>query len=333
MRNMSQHRARRTSERLTGGRSNKIMFPDPLRAFQRVVQAGSIRKASEQLSVAPSSVSRQVAILERQMGTALFRRSVGGLTLTHAGQLVAEYADGVIGGFDALRTDLNDLRGSARLVTIAMVESVASQGPTQAMMAFRETFANVSFDLNIIPAPMVIEAVRSQQCDIGIGFNMKLDPLIVRVAQIPEPVMAIMPAGHPLADRESLVLSDISAEPIALPHRDFGFRQMFDRICADEQLAIRAVLQTNCFESLREFAISGAGVTILPRRAAWRYWNSGAIAMVPLAHDAFSESTLDLMMLKQQRIPRVTRLFARCLEENLIITGSLESESAPAKLA
>jgi DNA-binding transcriptional LysR family regulator len=46
----------------------------PLRAFVETVRAGSIRKASEVLRVAPSSVSRHIAILENEMGTALFIR-------------------------------------------------------------------------------------------------------------------------------------------------------------------------------------------------------------------------------------------------------------------
>jgi DNA-binding transcriptional LysR family regulator len=72
------------------------MFPGPLRAFHEAVQAGSIRKASEKLGLAPSSVSRQIAILEHLMGTALFNRSLGGVELTHAGALVAEYAKATV---------------------------------------------------------------------------------------------------------------------------------------------------------------------------------------------------------------------------------------------
>ena len=100
------------------------MFPDPLRAFQVAAQSGSIRKASEQLGIEPSSVSRQIASLERVMGTKLFKRSPEGVSLTHAGRLLADFAQTTIMNFDSLRLDLNDLKGSRGLIRVGMVESV-----------------------------------------------------------------------------------------------------------------------------------------------------------------------------------------------------------------
>lgn len=293
------------------------MFPDPLRAFQHVVRAGTIRKASEELSVAPSSISRQVAILERMIGTPLFRRSAHGLTLTHAGKMVAEYSDMVISGFDALRIDLNDTRGASHLISVAMVESVTSFGPTKAIMAFRETYPDTTFNFRILPAPAVIEAVQTQKCDIGIGFNTELDSTITRLAQIKEPVVAVLPADHPLSKRDGLRLQDISNEQLAIPGREFGFRRIFDRVCSNNDLTIRAVLETNSFESLRDFVRSGAGIALLPQRAAWRDMVTGLVTVVPLEHSMFRDSTLDIFILKQVRLARVTRLFAGALEEHL----------------
>ena len=77
------------------------MFASELRAFHAVAQSGSIRRAAELLDTAPSSVSRKVGLLEQQIGTTLLERTSNGVTLTHAGAMVAEYARSVdvrIGG-------------------------------------------------------------------------------------------------------------------------------------------------------------------------------------------------------------------------------------------
>ncbi len=66
------------------------MFPGELRAFHVVAQTGSIRKASEALDVAPSSVSRKIALIEHQIGTTLLERTAAGVVLTHAGRMVVE---------------------------------------------------------------------------------------------------------------------------------------------------------------------------------------------------------------------------------------------------
>lgn len=293
------------------------MFPDPLRAFQLVVRTGSIRKASEQLGVAPSSVSRQVAILERMIGTSLFSREGGGLALTHAGQLVAEYSNMVLAGFDSLRLDLNDMRGSSRHLTVAMVESITSVGPVKTLAAFTEAYPNTTFSFTVLPAPDVVEAVRTQKCDIGIGFNAVLDQSIQSFAQFEEPIVAVLPIGHPLANKQSLRLHDLVNEPLGLPNRDFGVRRLFERICVYHDLQISPVMQTNAFEALRDFARTGTGIAILPLRAALYEDHVGKAKVVSLSHRFFLEGQLDVLLLKQQRLPRMTRLFCEALRDHL----------------
>ncbi|GAB7551238.1 LysR family transcriptional regulator [Novosphingobium sp. 11B] len=297
------------------------MFPDPLRAFRQVVRAGSIRKAAEQLSVAPSSVSRQVAILERLIGTPLLSRSTCGLTLTYAGQLVAEYCENVISGFDSLRSDLNDTRGSSRLITVAMVESITSIGPTKALMAFRKRYPNVLFNFHVVPAPAVVEAVQTQKCDIGIGYNVHADQTIAHIAQIREPVTAVVSLDHPLHLRASVHVRDFADIAFAIPPRTYGVRQMFDRVCADHQVLTRPLLETNCFETLRDFARSGAGVSILPMRAAWHDQHEGRVRAIEFEHPTFSQSTLDIITLRRPNVPKLIQQFSLCLQENLTIQG------------
>src|SRR4051812_28887477 len=103
------------------------MFNGSVRAFDEVARLKSIRKASEALGVAPSSVSRHVAILEHQMGTALFDRRTNGVELTHAGSLIADYVRRILLEYDGLRADLNEIHGTERqLIRLAAVESIGS---------------------------------------------------------------------------------------------------------------------------------------------------------------------------------------------------------------
>jgi DNA-binding transcriptional LysR family regulator len=203
------------------------MFSTSLRAFDEVVRAGSIRKASEALGVAPSSVSRHIAILEREVGTALFDRRARGVELTHAGSLVADYTRSVLLEYDTLRTDLDDIRGiQRRLLRVALVESVASFGPISAISKFREQFGAVAFNLRLMPAPRVVEAVKEGLCDIGLAYCAAPDPEILMLANVPEPIVLVVRSDHPLASASEVELTDIAELPLALPDFDFGVRQI-----------------------------------------------------------------------------------------------------------
>ena len=288
------------------------MFYVALRAFDETARAGSIRKASEALGVAPSSVSRNIAVLEREMGTRLLARSAGGVTLTHAGRLVADYARAVLLDYDSLRADLDDMRGTQRrLLRLVLVESVAAAGPIAAIAKFIEKFRSVAFDVQLLRAPDVIEAVKQDRCDIGVTFCVDPSPDLSILARIPEPIMLAVPVEFPSS--APVDLRTLSGMRLAVPDPGFGVRRILDRACAREGVQIAPVLSSNVFETLRDFVRCGAGAAILPMRAVARQAQAGELKAITIADTAFRETTLDIIVLRKRRLPRVVRTFAEML--------------------
>jgi DNA-binding transcriptional LysR family regulator len=294
------------------------LFSGSLRAFDETVRTGSIRKASEVLGVAPSSVSRHIAILEAQIGTALFHRRAGGLEITHAGQLVADYARSVLIGYDTLKSDLDDIRGvQRRLLKLAVVESVAHYGPIEALKKFRDGYPTVSFDVRLMPAPQIVEAVRRGQFDIGVAFCVEPSQDIITLASVPEPIVLVVRADHPLAEATQVELPQISSLPLALPGVDFGVRQILDRASAGAGLQLQPVLSSNVFETLRDFVRLGAGAAILPMRAVAQREGAEELRMIPLVGAAFRDATLDIIVLRKRRLPRVVKAFVERLIQEI----------------
>jgi DNA-binding transcriptional LysR family regulator len=292
------------------------MFTGSLRAFDETVRLGSIRKASEALGVAPSSVSRHVALLEREMGTTLFDRRARGVELTHAGRLVADYARAVLSEYDALRTDLDDVRGSQRrLVRLAVVESVAHYGPIGAISNFLNQHPTVTFSVRVMPAPRVIEAVRQGQCDAGVTFCAAPTPDIAVLESLPEPIVLAIRADHAIAEQPELDIQDLKGLPLALPDSDFGVRQVVDQAAAAAGFQIHPVLSSNVFDTLRDFARLGAGGAVLPLRAALARESEEVLAIIPLTGKPFTDARIDIVV-GNRRLPRLIRTFVtRLIDE------------------
>ena len=300
------------------------MFPGELHAFHVVAKTGSIRKASEDLGVAPSSVSRKIALLEHQIGTRLFQRTAGGVVLTHAGTLVAEYARSVVLDYESLRTDLNDWRGNRRrLVSLAVVESALCAGLVSAVAAFRSRFEEVSFRLNTMAAAEVVEEVKRGACELGLTFCCPLQPEVVTVARLLEPVVLAVPNEHALSSRSSVTLNDLSDVVLALPDLTFGIRRILDRTC--QELGLGATLNpafsSNSFEALKDFVQHGAGVAVLPLRAVQRAGQLNQLKIIPIDHQALSETTIDIITLQKRRLPRVVSDFIQQLVETSKASG------------
>lgn len=301
------------------------MFPSELRAFHAVAQSGSIRKASELLEIAPSSVSRKVALLEHEIGTALLDRTSVGVTLTHAGKLVAEYARSVVLDYDSLRADLNDWRGSRRkLIRLETVESIVSGGLVEAVAAFRAKFDAVSFNLTVVPAPQVVEDVKRGECEVGLTFCCPPQADVVKVASIPEPIVLVVPNNHPLAAAKSVTLEDLNGASLALPDVTFGVRRIFDRATHEAGLsaALSPALSSNTFEALRDFVRCGAGVAILPYRAVLRESTQKWLKAVPIDHPALIETTIDVITLRKHRPPRIVTSFIEQLVRTFEMTAA-----------
>ncbi|HEX2139899.1 MAG TPA: LysR family transcriptional regulator, partial [Woeseiaceae bacterium] len=82
-----------------------------LRYLYEAVRGGTMRAASEKLNVAPSSISRQIAQLEEELGIPLIERSRRSLKLTEAGEIAINYFRELTTHQEAFISQLRDLRG------------------------------------------------------------------------------------------------------------------------------------------------------------------------------------------------------------------------------
>jgi len=296
------------------------MFDFALRAFHQTVRAGSVRKASEELGLSASSVSRQIAILERQFGTKLFTRTASGMSLTYAGRLVADFSRSVLTEYDGLRTDLNDLQGRTRAeITIASVANVATIIPMRAMTTFFKEFPGVSFKVFRLLAPEVLKAVRSGEADIGIAFCPQYDPIFKSLAKIPEPVVVASPPGMLRWCKGTISLADIGKYSIAVPDAGSGIRALFEDEMREAGLGFSPLASANSFEVIKEFVLQGNGLGILPRGAVLREVESGLIDVSRIENDRLDAAFVEYIRLSDRRVPNVMKHFIDHLRRQTIL--------------
>ncbi|MCC6829524.1 MAG: LysR family transcriptional regulator [Novosphingobium sp.] len=294
------------------------MFPGALKAFYEVARAGSIRKASEVMGVSPSSVSRQVAVLERQMGTRLVERSTGGVVLTHAGELVATFARAVILDFDTLKVDLDDMRGSRRrLIRIASVESIVSGGPPLAMAEFKRKYQDVSFQFSVMPAKQVLNAVKKDFCDIGITQNPPPDPDILSVAHVAEPVVLAVNSSHPFAGKEKVTLAELATIDLAVPDENFGVRAIMNDAFYREGLRPLPTMVSNSFEVLRSFISASNGAAIMPLRAVKDVFGGAHLIPIMIDSEPFRGGAIHIVTHAERRMPRILQAFVSVLAAHI----------------
>lgn len=147
-----------------------------LTILDAVASAGTIAGAARTLGYTPSAVSQQLATLEREARTPLVERSNRGITLTAAGQLLAQRSGETL---DAVRNAFDDIDPAADTVPLKLVVAAFPTAIVEILIPLRRRLAS-TIDLTIVDAESehALDAVRSRAVDAAIidGYAHQLQP-------------------------------------------------------------------------------------------------------------------------------------------------------------
>jgi DNA-binding transcriptional LysR family regulator len=201
------------------------------RHFLAVAEAGSVRGASRSLNVAASAISRQLSLLEDQLGIALFDRSGRSLALSPAGEVLRRGLRAAGIGIEETLDEVSGLRGLQRgRVRIATVESISVSVLPDVLLDFARRHPGLEVAVTMAGSDAVSELVREHHADVGFTFNpSSLEGLEV-VAARDMRLGAVMAPGHALAKKPRLLLADCLAHRVAWPSRGLSLRAVLDRL-------------------------------------------------------------------------------------------------------
>jgi DNA-binding transcriptional LysR family regulator len=294
-----------------------------LRYFHEVARAGTIRKASDRLNVAPSAVSRQIQLLEHQVGMPLFERHTRGMRLTDAGEIYALHAKLVMMDAERARAELAALRGLERgSVRLVVVEGIVNNYLLEAIGSFRASHPDVTFELIVTGTADVVAAVRHGDADIGIAFNARPDPQVDFLFQLDDQVRAMCVLEHPLTRRAHVSLADVLGYPVAMPITSFGIRALVDECCRVQRIKVNAALVSNSIDALRAFAKTGLGVSLITGLSCRREVEAGELAAIELTDPVLRMASIDVLVLGGRQLPIAVSAFVSELRRLAVARGA-----------
>ena len=184
--------------------------------FLKVVETGSFTRAAQELDYTQSAVSQMVHSLEEELSATLLLRSKSGVTLTADGEEYLPFLRAVCNACDELRRKQHEMEGMVgRVIRIGTFTSVSRNWLPFLMKQFKELYPPVQFELLQGDYTYISRWIRDGSIDFGFVSPKAVSGLALSPLYRDE-MMAILPAGHPLADREVLTLRDLAREPFIL---------------------------------------------------------------------------------------------------------------------
>ncbi|MBG0830423.1 LysR family transcriptional regulator [Planomonospora sp. ID67723] len=178
-----------------------------LRYFRVVLEQEHLTRAAEILGIRATSLSQQIIALEREIGTALFRRTPRGMEPTAAGRALLPHA---------VRS-LEAAEAGARAVRLAIHGDqvwrvgVTPGSPAGLVAVLR---ASVNADLHDLPVSRQLEALHSGDLDAGLVV-LPVDGTGLRsMTVVDAPLGMLVSSGHPLAGRTDLAWADLDGQDL-----------------------------------------------------------------------------------------------------------------------
>jgi DNA-binding transcriptional LysR family regulator len=297
--------------------------------FLEVARAGSLSKASERLYVAVSAISRQIAKLERELGTPLFERRPRGMVLSEAGRLLAAHAQRSALETERVYEEIRSLRAEGRTtLRIASSEGVAYDFIPTLFARFRQTYPQAHLHLEVAAPAVATQRVREGAADVAVCFGIAPErDVTVHHAQR-APVFALVRAGHPLAERQSITLHDMLAYPVALSEQGATIRQLFDLCCSVHGVLIEPVLVCNYHPAHYSFVQSTDAIMLTGFLTVQSRLEHDRVVALPIAHPEVHQRTLQVQTMAGRTLPAAVAEFVELLVGAIIEqTGRAEARS------
>lgn len=253
-----------------------------LRFFVVIAEERSITRAAARLHISQQSLSTQIRSLETRLGATLFDRSSRGVTLTAVGQILLREAVPLLGSAQrAMDTVAKSARGEELELRVGFLSSLANEVMPPVVSLFTQHHPTVELQIADLPIAELVAGVRSGTLDAAVSRPPLVDDLNSDLLGS-EGVVIALPAGHHLARKRRLRLSELADEQWVMTPRTSWppWHRKYDADFAAAGYRPRVDRRSTTPQGLLALVAAGAGITRLAASA--RSLRTGGVRYVPL---------------------------------------------------
>jgi len=202
--------------------------------FVAVAEQENFQRASQQLNIAQSALSRRIRDLEHELGDVpLFVRMPRGVRLTPSGRALLKEAQAILAQLDEARERaVSIMKGDEGTLRIGYsVGAVRHAFIADLLHAFRVAFPRITLNVELLTVDQLQQKLRNAEIEAGIFYTSDPSEDLKSLVIAEEEFLLALPADHPLAARDAIHFADIVGEEFV------WFSKLFNPTVHDRMLA------------------------------------------------------------------------------------------------
>jgi len=294
------------------------LLPKALRYAEEVARVGSVQGAAKEISVSASAITRQILLLEADLGVPLFERQAAGMRLTAAGELVVVLARRWRTDLSRMGLEIRQLQG----VNQGKLKLAAMDSHTNGFLpAFVERLAKehprIRLEIDIMSTDQATAALLEGSLDIAVAFNLKPQRDLHVVWSATLPLGCVVAARHPLARQAHATLVEVAAYPLAVQGRSLAIRRYLESRHAWLFSDGEPPVVTNSLQLVKRLVAAGTHVAITSELDAAPEIETGELRFVPIRDKDARPQSVGVAISARRPLPRIARLAADGLVDEI----------------
>ncbi|MFT4025640.1 MAG: LysR family transcriptional regulator [Novosphingobium sp.] len=278
-------------------RSHEINVQDHrLQYLSLAARHGSMRAAADYLGIAPSSISRQITLLERALQIDLVEKGSHKMQLSDAGRLLIDYYDKRLADQQELLMRLAEYRNvRSRVIRVASAEGMLGSGFLTEIKSVVHRFPDTNLDLITADTETIQRMILNDDAQIGLLLERPVDVRLKVHSTSSQPLHVAARADHPLMRGEKVELVDLAKHQMLLPGRGSRIAEVTYSVMKNYGLTIEAPLTTESIMPIIDGIKAGLGVAIMPALIIQDQIRNGGLTSRPIACPEFEDFKLHVV--------------------------------------
>lgn len=249
--------------------------------FAKVVEAGNMTRAADQLHVAQTALGMQIRQIEEDLGVALLVRHSRGVTPTRAGTLLYARAQTILKLVEETRREVSACeREESEAIRFGITPALMLIVGTEIALTMREQVPQVILSVVEAMSHVLVEMLLRGDVDYILCYDVPDQPQFSRTALLQDDLVLVTLPGP--QKNKPIAFVDVVDDVLAMPEEGDAVRNVFTRTARDLGLDINIAFEVRSVSAMKNLVSRGAASCILPYFGVIEEVKAGKLAARPI---------------------------------------------------